>query len=140
MSQESVSLTLRRAARAVLRPVCLVALLAILLPLASASSAQAVISGGFCTVFLPSGGTCHGNYHVNISEIGGDGTRNNPYIAHMATCVGVDATPSGGNITNLCSAGAITCTTYCAATGYGYVHNHDGTYNGNYTGWITARS
>lgn len=104
--------------------------------LVAAAPASAEVSGNFCTnKWLTSGATCHsGFYHFDFFQIEAGSTNNYP------TCLGVDTTPSGGNVVNVCSSDFVDCFVPCSGTsGYAYEHNH-GLISDYYSAWLDAAS
>jgi len=123
-------------------PLVLVAGVLAAASLGASSSASAQINANFCwNLVLSPGASCHSpNYHSLFVDIQGNGARTNPTL-ELPTCVGVDVTVNGPNIVNACSSLGVDCFSACSGTsGYAYIHNHGGTYNGRYYGNMVANS
>jgi hypothetical protein len=113
-----------------------VAVVATLAALAVVPSAQASVTGQFCShLSLASGRSCHSpTFHSFFDEVEGYSDHGYP------VCVGIDSTTSGPNIINACTNGsAIDCLSACtrSQSGYAYVHNH-GSITDYYNGVLSA--
>lgn len=113
-----------------------VAMLTTAFALGSARPASAA-AGNFCLdLFLPSGASCHSQYHGGYTRVNGRATNTS---TGGATCVGID-NGAGTTYMNVCgSRFQSTGWTGSGINGYAYVHNHD-TFGTNFRGYLEAVS